>query len=176
MILHGNTMWTSPYALSSFVALREKGLEFEVREVALETGAHREPGFARASLTSRVPLLVDGAFAISESSAIAEYLEDAYPSPTHPRHSARGRLPAMLRARAAGDGLGCVATSGPIREERSAEWVFYPHGELAPLALLSPAGLRAADKLLAAADTLVFADAAARSAPGPGAWPTPIWP
>lgn len=156
MILYGNTMWTSPYALSSFVALREKGLEFEVKDVALEVGAHREPGFARTSLTSRVPVLVDGDFALSESSAIAEYLEDAYPSPTHSRI-----LPADVRARARARQVMAWLRSdlGAIREERSAELVFYPHSELAPFAPLSPAGLRAAGKLLAAVDALVPADA-----------------
>jgi glutathione S-transferase len=43
----------------------------------------------------------------------------------------------------------------PIREERSAEYVFYPHDALAPLAPLSPAAERAVAKLLAAADQLV---------------------
>jgi glutathione S-transferase len=55
---------------------------------------------------------------------------------------------------------------GPIREERSAEYVFYPHHALAPFAPLSPAGQRAAAKLLAAADALVPAD----SGPLFGAW------
>ncbi len=53
-----------------------------------------------------------------------------------------------------------------LREERSAEYVFYPHDRLAKLSPLSESGLRAAAKLLATAERLVPADA------GPlfGAW------
>lgn len=85
IVLYGNSTWTSPYVLSCFVALREKGLDFEVRDVALDRGAHFEPAFAAQSLTSRVPVLVDGDLALSESSAIIEYLEDAHPAPSHAR-------------------------------------------------------------------------------------------
>src|SRR5205814_3354045 len=85
MLLFGNSVFTSPYVLSCFVALREKGLAFEMKTVALDLGAQNDPTFAKQSLTSRVPMLVDGDFALSESSAIVEYLEDAYPAPGHPR-------------------------------------------------------------------------------------------
>ena len=53
-----------------------------------------------------------------------------------------------------------------IREERSAEYVFYAHDRLKPFAPLSPAGKRAADKLLTAADRLVPAGGGALF----GAW------
>jgi glutathione S-transferase len=163
MILLGNSMWTSPYVVSCFVALREKQLRFEVQTVALEQGAQREPGFAKQSLTSRVPVLVDGDFAISESSAIIEYLEDVYPAPGHARV-----LPADPRSRARARQVMAWVRSDllPLRNERSAEYVFYPHAELPPLAPLSPRGERAAQKLLSAAERLVPADG------GPlfGAW------
>ena len=149
-------MWTSPYVLSSFVVLREKRLSFEVRTVALDQGAHRDSEFGKQSLTSRVPVLIDGDFALSESSAIAEYLEDSYPAPAHPRV-----LPADARSRARARQVMAWVRSDllPLREERSAEYVFYPHGELPPLVPLSPRGERAAQKLLAAAERLVPDDA-----------------
>ena len=155
MILYVSSMWTSPYALSSFVALRAKGLAFEVKAVPLDAGGQLEEGYASMSLTSRVPALVDGAFALSESSAIDEYLEDAYPPPGHERI-----LPADVRYRARARQIMAWVRSdlGAIREERSAEYVFYPHAALPPFAPLSPAGLRAADKLLKAAERLVPAD------------------
>jgi glutathione S-transferase len=155
MILYGNTMWTSPYVLSCFVALREKELAFETKTVALDAGGHLEEGYTSMSLTSRVPALVDGAFAISESSAIVEYLEDAYPPPGHARV-----LPADVRYRARARQIMAWVRSDlmPIREERSAEYVFYPHSGLVPFAPLSAAGLRAADKVLQAAERLVPAD------------------
>jgi glutathione S-transferase len=166
MILYGNTMWTSPYVLSSFVALREKGLEFEVRTVDLASGAQRDATYAQLSLTSRVPALVDGAFALSASSAIVEYLEDAYPAPGHARV-----LPADVRPRARARQIMAWVRSdlGPIREERSAEYVFYPHASLPPYAPLSPEGLLAADKLLKAAEALIPASPATGDALF-GAW------
>ena len=155
MILYGNTMWTSPYVLSSYVALREKGLGFEVKPVALDAGGHLEEGYIQMSLTARVPALVDGAFAISESSAIVEYLEDAYPPPGHGRI-----LPADVRYRARARQIMAWLRSdlGPIRVERSAEYVFYPHSAIPPFAPLSPAALKAVDKLFKAAERVIPAD------------------
>jgi glutathione S-transferase len=151
-ILHGNDVWTSPYVLSCFVALREKGIPFEMKTRALHRSEQREEAFARTSLTARVPLLVDGDFALSESSAIVEYLEDAYAAPAYPRV-----LPADVLARARARQIMAWVRSDlmPIREERSAEYVFYDHRDLTPFAPLSDAGRRAADKLLAAADRVV---------------------
>jgi glutathione S-transferase len=163
LVLYGNTNWSSPYVLSSFVALREKGLAFEVRDVALHRGEQRDPAYATPSLTARVPLLVDGDFTLSESSAIDEYLEDAYPAPGHARI-----LPVGVRERARARQVMAWLRSDlmPIREERSAEYVFFPHEALAPFGPLSSAAQRAVGKLLAAAEQLVPPDA------GPlfGAW------
>jgi glutathione S-transferase len=152
MQLYGNTTWTSPYVLSCFVALREKGLAFDVRVVALDRSEQHDPAFARSSLTARVPMLVDGDLSLSESSAIVEYLEEAYPPPGH-----ASVLPPGVRERARARQVMAWVRSdlGPIREERSAEWVFYPHAELSPFAPLSDAARRAAEKLFAAADQLV---------------------
>jgi glutathione S-transferase len=163
LLLLGNSTWTSPYVLSCFVALREKGVAFDVNDVALHTGAHFEAAFAAQSLTARVPVLVDGDLTLSESSAIVEYLEDRYPPPQHPRV-----LPEALRARARARQVMAWVRSDlmAIREERSAEYVFYTHDRLRAFAPLSAAALRATAKLLGAADRLVPPDA------GPlfGAW------
>jgi glutathione S-transferase len=163
LLLLGNATWTSPYVLSCFVTLREKGLPFQVKDVALHTGAHFDPAFAAQSLTSRVPVLVDGDLALSESSAIVEYLEDRYAPPGHARV-----LPGDLQARARARQIMAWLRSDlmAIREERSAEYVFYEHERLPTLAPLSTAGLRATAKLFGAAERLVPPDA------GPlfGAW------
>jgi glutathione S-transferase len=145
------------------VALRDKRIPFETRDVALHLRAHGDPAFVAQSLTSRVPVLVDGDFALSESSAIDEYLEDAYPAPKH-----APILPAGVRERARARQIMAWLRSDlmPIREERSAEYVFYAHDRLTPFSPLSEAGKRAAAKLLGAAERLVPADG------GPlfGAW------
>ncbi|MBV8210232.1 MAG: glutathione transferase [Burkholderiaceae bacterium] len=118
MRLYVDSNYLSPYAMSVFVALHEKAIPFEIAPVDLEAGAHREAAFARTSLTQRVPVLVDGDFALSESSAIDEYLDDTYPGtplyPAEPKARARARqLQAWLRS-----------DLMPIRQERSTEVVF----------------------------------------------------
>ena len=155
LILYGNSMWTSPYVLSSFVALTEKRLPFEVRVVALNEGAQRAPGYVQTSFTARVPALVDGDFSLSESSAIVEYLEDRWPAPGH-----AAVLPVELRERARARQIMAWVRSdlGALREERSAEYVFYPLDTLQPAAPLSPPARRALDKLVSVAERLIPAD------------------
>src|SRR4051812_33550813 len=106
LTLVGETLWISPYVFSSFVALTEKGLPFEVRELALGRGEQRADDYATPSITAKVPALRHDDFWIGESSAIAEYLEDRFPPPrsaalfpADTRHRARARqLMAWLRS------------------------------------------------------------------------------
>ncbi len=140
VILYADRLFISPYVLSSFVALKEKSIDFEVKPVDLGAAEQHAPGYVQRSLTSRVPTIADGDFSLSESSAIAEYLDEAYPSgarlfPADRRARARARqVMAFLRSDLA-----------PLREERSSESVFYPRPALPPL---SPAGRKAAAKLI----------------------------
>jgi glutathione S-transferase len=152
MILYGNAMWNSPYVLSCFVGLSEKQLPFEVRTVALHEGAQRAADYVETSFTARVPALVDGDFSLSESSAIIEYLEEKWPAPGHAPLFPRD---VQQRARARQIMAWVRSDLGPLREERSSEYVFYPPGTLPPLAPLSPAALRAAGKLVTFAERLV---------------------
>lgn len=163
LFLYGSEMWNSPYVLSCFVALREKGLPFEMRLVGLDRGAHHEQAFVDVSLTSRVPALVDGELSLSESSAIVEYLEDKFPAPGHPRV-----LPAGLseRARARQVMAWVRSDAGVLREERSSEYVFFPHHGLKALAPLSQSGRRAAEKVVRVASRLI----PDRGGPLFGAW------
>jgi glutathione S-transferase len=156
-------MWSSPYVLSCFVGLTEKQLPFEVQTVALHEGAQRTPAYVQTSFTARVPALVDGDFSLSESSAIIEYVEEKWPPPGH-----AALLPRDLRERARARQIMAWVRSdlGPIREERSAEYVFYPHGGLPPYAPLSVAARRALDKLVSFAERVVPADGGALF----GAW------
>ncbi|MEO8491070.1 glutathione transferase [Pseudomonas sp.] len=143
--LYVDAQFTSPYAMSAFVTLREKGLAFDTLTVDLDTAQNQTPAFAQLSLTRRVPTLVDGDFALSESSAICEYLEQVYPDtpvyPADPKQRARARqVQAWLRS----DLL-------PIRQERSTLVVFY--GQRMPP--LSPVAQAAANTLINAAQVLL---------------------
>ena len=145
MILYVDARYASPYAMSAFVALHEKGVAFKTETVDLESGENRRADYAARSLTQRVPTLVDGDFELSESSAIAEYLDQTLPGtplyPTEPRARARARqVQAWLRS-----------DLHAIRQERSTELLFYGHrGEP-----LSDAAKAEADKLFAAASALL---------------------
>jgi glutathione S-transferase len=163
LVLYGNTMWSSPYVLSCFVGLTEKKLPFEVQTLALHEGAQRSAAYVQTSFTARVPSLVDGDFSLSESSAIIEYLDDKWPPPGHapllPRDPQRRARARQIMAWVRSDLL-------PIRQERSAEYVFYPHDTLPPYAPLSRAAQRAVEKLVSFAARAVPADGGALF----GAW------
>ncbi|KTC50573.1 glutathione S-transferase [Pseudomonas fluorescens ABAC62] len=143
--LYVDSLYASPYAMSVFVTLREKGLAFDLVNLDLEAAQHQTADFARLSLTQRVPTLAEGDFALSESSAITEYLDETYPEtavyPADPRQRARARqVQAWLRS----DLLA-------LRQERSTLVVFCGH-QMPPL---TPAGDAAASRLVAGAQALL---------------------
>jgi glutathione S-transferase len=148
MLLYVDAQYASPYAMSAFVGLKEKGIPFDMQTVDLGTGANRPPDFAGKSLTQRVPTLVDGNFHLSESSAITEYLDEVYPGaalyPSDPKAKAIARqVQAWLRS-----------DLMPIRQERSTEVLFYRPSD----APLSATALQSAQKLFRAIDMLLKHD------------------
>jgi glutathione S-transferase len=148
LVLYVDGFWISPYAFSAFVCLKEKGLTFETREVNLHEKAQKTPDFKARSVTARVPVLEHGAFHLSESSAIVEYLEETFAPPRHP-----ATLPAAPRDRARARQIMAWIRSDlmPIRDERATHTFFYKN----PVQPLSPAGQRAAEKLIAAASAFI---------------------
>jgi glutathione S-transferase len=139
LTLHAETLWCSPYVFSSWVALHELGLPFDVVEVSLLDLQNREPAYRDRSLTAKVPSLVHGGFWIAESSAIAEYLEDVFPErprlfPRDPKARARARqLMAWMRS-----------DLGALRDERPTVTMFFERA----ITPLSPRGEEAAAMLL----------------------------
>jgi len=145
MKLFTDSNYVSPYAMSAYVALKEKGLPFEVVPLNLQAGEHRSSAFAELSTTQRVPTISDGGFNLSESSAICEYLDEAYPGlrlyPTDLKAKAKAReIQAWLRSDLA-----------RLREERSTEVVFLKRSPPP----LSSGAQAAADKLFNAVGRLL---------------------
>jgi glutathione S-transferase/RNA polymerase-associated protein len=71
----------SPYAQKVKIALREKGLRFEVRfPSGIGSGSSAED-FAAISPFGEVPVLEDQGLVLFESTIMLEYLEQAYPKP-----------------------------------------------------------------------------------------------
>ena len=130
-LLYVDARHVSPYAMSAYVALTEKGVPFELRHVDLRAAGQRAPDYARDSLTCRVPMLSHGEFHLSESSAIAEYLDELLPPPGY-----RALYPAALQQRARARQLQAWLRSdlGGLREARPTTAVFG-----APLASPLPA-------------------------------------
>lgn len=145
LLLYTDARFLSPYAMSAFVALHEKGLPFRMAGVDLAQRAQHRPDFAGFLSTQRVPLLIHGDFALAESSAITEYLDDVFEGPrlypADPRERALARqIQAWLRS----DFL-------PIRAERPTDVVFLRPTD----APLSDAAAEALGKLCRAAEALL---------------------
>jgi glutathione S-transferase len=121
LVLYGSDNFTSPYVFSAFVTLTEKGVPFRLELVSLERGEHHRPEYAGPSVTGKVPALRQGDFWVAESSAIDEYVEDAFPPPAHPR-----LYPADPKARARVRMVQAFLRSdlGPLRSERPTSSLF----------------------------------------------------
>lgn len=143
--LYVDAQYLSPYAMSAFVALREKGVDCALAPVDLNTAAQHAAGYARLSLTQRVPTLEMDGFALSESSAIAEYLDDTVPGPRLFPADARDRAHARQTQ------AWLRIDLGALRMERPTEVVFLGK----PMPPLTTAGRAAADKLMFAASALL---------------------
>jgi glutathione S-transferase len=138
----------SPYAMSVFVALMEKGVPFAIETINLAKQENQQADYASLSLTSRVPALIHQDFHLSESSAITEYLDELLPPPNYPAIYPR-KLSERARARQIQAWLRSDLL--PIRAERSTEVVFIKPNPVP----LSAAATACADQLLAAVDSLL---------------------
>lgn len=147
------TLWSdanffSPYVMSVYVALAEKGLTFSLKTVDLDSGEHLKPQWQGYALTRRVPVLEIDGFELSESSAIDEYFEDRFAPPEWERI-----YPHDLQKRARARQIQAWLRSDlvPIRTERSTDVVFA--GVKKPA--LSEEGLSSARKLIETASSLL---------------------
>jgi glutathione S-transferase len=147
-LLYVDSKFTSPYAMSAYVTLHEKGIPFQLLALDLAARENYAPGFAATSLTCRVPTLVHDDFSLSESSAISEYLEDLYPPPSY-----TPVYPRDVRARARARQIQAWLRSDlmPIRAERPTSVIFYKRVDTP----LSEEARAAAEKLFRVADAVL---------------------
>lgn len=146
--LYVDSTFASPYAMSVFVTLVEKKLDFDLRTVDLERGEQRLPAYRDLALTGRVPALVHGDLVLNESSAIIDYLEEAFPAPGH-----RAVLPADMQKRARARQVQAWLRSDlpALRTDRNTGVIFF-----APVPTpLSAAGQADAERLIQIAERLV---------------------
>ncbi len=147
--LYTDSQFLSPYAFTVFVGLHEKQIPFEIAAIDLGQQGQFETSFVEKSLTAKVPVLEHNDFALSESSAILEYLEELYPDtaiyPKDIQARARARqIQAWLRS-------DLVA----LRTERPTDVIFI-QPKSTPL---SEEGKKAAEKLFFVAEKLLASDA-----------------
>ena len=147
------TLWSdanffSPYVMSVYVALQEKGLAFSLKTLDLNKGEHLQSEWKGYGLTRRVPLLEIEQFELTESSAITEYLDERFAPPEWER-----LYPHDIEKRARARQIQAWLRSDlmPIREERSTDVIF--GGVKKPP--LSEQGKNAAEKLFSTAGALL---------------------
>jgi glutathione S-transferase len=84
--------FVSPYVRKVLACMNLKGLDYEVDPI---TPFYGNEEFERLSPLRRIPVLIDGDFSVSDSSAICAYLDEAYPGPPllppDPKERARAR-------------------------------------------------------------------------------------
>ncbi len=85
------TLWSDAHFFLPLCVIRpggvagKKACRFISRPSTLDSGEHLQPTWQGYGQTRRVPLLQIDDFELSESSAIAEYLEDRFAPPTWER-------------------------------------------------------------------------------------------
>ena len=68
----------STYVRTARLALEEKGVAYELRDLDMSAGAHTEPDYAKLNPFNRVPTLDHGGFVVYETRAITAYGDEAF--------------------------------------------------------------------------------------------------
>lgn len=118
LTLYGESSWVSPWVFHALVALEELAKPYRLELFPLPIPGPLGANLAKKSVLPKVPCLVHGDLWLTESSAISEYLAEAfptarlYPVDTMPRARAR-QLMSWLRT-----------ALHALREERPTSSVF----------------------------------------------------
>ncbi len=79
----------SPFAWKVWLTLEHKQIPYDFKLLSFDRGDLRTPEFRAINPRGQVPAIVDNGFALWESTAIVEYLEERYPQqPLLPRDAA----------------------------------------------------------------------------------------
>lgn len=87
----------SPYAWRVQLALEHKALPYERKVLSFSAGDTRKPEFLALNPRHRVPVFVHDGFALYESNAIVEYLDEAFPGRGAPLFPSAVRDRAIVR-------------------------------------------------------------------------------
>jgi len=87
----------SPYAWRAQLALEHKALSYDLKVISFAAGDTRKPEFLALNPRHRVPVLVEDDFVLYESSAIVEYLDEAYPGRGAPLFPGDAKTRAIIR-------------------------------------------------------------------------------
>ena len=85
LTLYAESGWESPWVFHAMVALEELAVPYQLEVVVLPFAPEIRAKLQQVAVIGRVPVLVDGAFALNESAAISEYLAEKLSPPKHPR-------------------------------------------------------------------------------------------
>jgi glutathione S-transferase len=99
MKLYGHTNKRSFNTLKIRLALAEAGASYEYVPVDLDAGENKRPEFLRVNPHGKIPVLVDGEFALPESNAILWYVGERFPDARLLLPADGGATPAQARAR-----------------------------------------------------------------------------
>lgn len=95
----------SPYAWRVWLALEHKAIPYERKALSFAEGDLKKPDYLAINPRGKVPAIVDDDLRLYESTAIVEYLEDAYPD------YGKRLFPGSVRDRALVRRLVCEADS-----------------------------------------------------------------
>jgi len=95
MKLYCHPASTTSRMIMQFAA--DQGIELEYKIIDIFAGEHYKPEFTAINPNNMVPVLEDGDFRLTESSAILKYIADKVNSPSYPKDlKARARVNEMM--------------------------------------------------------------------------------
>lgn len=144
LCLHTDLYRISPWVLTAWAALREKNLEFTLKDLDLDRGDQRQDDYLGRSLFGKVPVLDHDGYWLSESLAIAEYLAETFPFPGYPRLFPESLLD---RGRCRQVMMWVRTDLAALRRERPTTTLFYEAARTAARPL-SPEATTAASELV----------------------------